>query len=410
MNLVTRRFYIPQLCLIVIITFTPALHSQTSRTGSLYNLIADIRGAMPGSGSYGFSEPTDEQMSNFRTVVDSLLAARYAVSDSLASLLDYQLYRWTATDNNRTYYVLMEQGADQEGSVQLGWGTYIVNPYGIGRVILEIPHPAHDTDTWKLGIEAYLQLNARYFLMAGTHRYANGNDPAPADVAHNFRNMFHVVHQAVSPLSDYPLQVHGFNRASYPGYPQVFLSNGTVNPGSVMDTLTSAISDQGYSVAVYDGVTYTQLGATTNVQGQWSRGMGFPFLHMELEYPIRTSEEERSKLISALVTIFQPSLGTATIADMVPHDFHLRQCYPNPFNPVVTIPYRLGVSQHIRLSVYAIDGRPVKRLVDAFQNAGEYSVTWNGRDAAGKTVPSGVYIYQLDTLQGILARKMTMLR
>ena len=226
MKLVTRRYHILLSCLVVAITFTLPLHGQTSRAGSLYNLISDIRNAMPGSGSYGFSEPTDEQLSDFRTVVDSLLAAQYEVSDSLASLLDYQLYRWTAADNNRTYYVLMEQGADEGGGVQLGWGTYLFNPRGIGRVIIEIPHPAYDADTWKLGIEAYLQLNASFYLMAGTHRYANGRDPAPADVAHNVRNIFQQVHQAVSPVNDYPLQIHGFNRANYPGYPQVFLAMG----------------------------------------------------------------------------------------------------------------------------------------------------------------------------------------
>jgi flagellar hook assembly protein FlgD len=55
-------------------------------------------------------------------------------------------------------------------------------------------------------------------------------------------------------------------------------------------------------------------------------------------------------------------------------------------------------------------GRRVTMLVDKQYAAGRYSVIWNGRDAAGSQVASGVYFYRLTSDQGIRQAKMTLLR
>ncbi len=88
----------------------------------------------------------------------------------------------------------------------------------------------------------------------------------------------------------------------------------------------------------------------------------------------------------------------------------LGQNHPNPFNPSTTIDYYLPVNGQVTLDVYDSSGRKIVRLVDSVQEKGTYSVEWNGRDASGGTVSSGVYFYRLDSNKKVLSRKMILLR
>jgi hypothetical protein len=73
-----------------------------------------------------------------------------------------------------------------------------------------------------------------------------------------------------------------------------------------------------------------------------------------------------------------------------PNGFILHGNYPNPFNPSTNIRYELEEAGRVALTVYSLLGQQVAQLVDAFQPAGVYEATWDGRDAA-----SGVYLYRL---------------
>jgi len=80
--------------------------------------------------------------------------------------------------------------------------------------------------------------------------------------------------------------------------------------------------------------------------------------------------------------------------------------YPNPFNPSTTIRYALPEAVPVRLTIYNIMGQPVRVLVDVFQGSGHYAVEWDGRDALGKKVAPGVYLYRLEAGQQAEVRKM----
>jgi hypothetical protein len=67
--------------------------------------------------------------------------------------------------------------------------------------------------------------------------------------------------------------------------------------------------------------------------------------------------------------------------------------YPNPFNPATTIRYDLPEASKTELAVYNVVGQLVQTLVSEQQKAGEYSVTWDGKDEIGKDVASGIYYY-----------------
>jgi hypothetical protein len=90
--------------------------------------------------------------------------------------------------------------------------------------------------------------------------------------------------------------------------------------------------------------------------------------------------------------------------------FVLYSAYPNPFNPSTTIRYALSNSSRITLKVYNILGEKIRTIVDEFQSPGEKSVMWDGTNNQGKSVGSGVYLYQLQSGNEIKTKKMTLLK
>ncbi len=81
----------------------------------------------------------------------------------------------------------------------------------------------------------------------------------------------------------------------------------------------------------------------------------------------------------------------------LPLRFALQQNYPNPFNPTTTIQYALAKQAKVSLRIYNLLGEEVARLVDREQPAGVYRVSWNGKDGRGVALPSGLYLYKIET-------------
>ena len=80
----------------------------------------------------------------------------------------------------------------------------------------------------------------------------------------------------------------------------------------------------------------------------------------------------------------------------------LLQNYPNPFNPETWIPYQLAEDSSVSVSIYDTTGQLIRTLSLGFQSAGFYNsreraAYWDGRNALGERVASGIYFYQLTT-------------
>ena len=85
-----------------------------------------------------------------------------------------------------------------------------------------------------------------------------------------------------------------------------------------------------------------------------------------------------------------------------PNQNLLLQNYPNPFNPETWIPYQLSENSSVSVSIYDTTGQLVRTLSLGFQSAGFYNsqgraAYWDGRNAVGERVASGIYFYQLTT-------------
>ncbi len=81
--------------------------------------------------------------------------------------------------------------------------------------------------------------------------------------------------------------------------------------------------------------------------------------------------------------------------DVFTKDYQLFQCYPNPFNAIVLIRYKIPHINVVKLKIFDLSGNEVITLMNKRQHAGEYVVEWNGKDNEGGDVASGIYFYQL---------------
>ena len=87
------------------------------------------------------------------------------------------------------------------------------------------------------------------------------------------------------------------------------------------------------------------------------------------------------------------------------------QNFPNPFNPETWIPYQLAKSADVSISIYAADGQLIRKLDLGHQPVGIYkhrsrAAHWDGKNALGEPVVSGVYFYTLTTGEFTATRKM----
>ena len=80
--------------------------------------------------------------------------------------------------------------------------------------------------------------------------------------------------------------------------------------------------------------------------------------------------------------------------------------HPNPFNPATVIRFDLARAATVSLGVYDVTGRRVADLVRGDLAAGPHTVAWQGRDAAGRVLPSGVYVYRLTADGEVRSGKM----
>ena len=88
---------------------------------------------------------------------------------------------------------------------------------------------------------------------------------------------------------------------------------------------------------------------------------------------------------------------------VTPQTVTLYQNYPNPFNPSTTISFAVPQRQHVTLRVYNALGTEIAVLLDEAMDAGHYNVTFDGLD-----LPSGMYVYQLQSGDQLLSRSMTL--
>ena len=104
-------------------------------------------------------------------------------------------------------------------------------------------------------------------------------------------------------------------------------------------------------------------------------------------------------------------ISKANVSDTAPGvRTQLLQNHPNPFNPTTEIHFELERAGRAVVTVYDVDGKHVRTLWNGPAAAGTNRVLWDGRNAAGHGVGTGVYFYRLDAGDVVQTRKMMLLK
>lgn len=410
-------------------------------TGDLPAHIRDMRATIPGNGSEGYVPPDQNELAVWQETIAALIDGETARADSLIaqSMPFYALTAFADTSEaGQQYFILQEKPP-----IQRGWGTVCINLNYQRQICIEIPHPLYDLNTDVEGTDIFRRTGARFLLMAGTHRCANGDDspcdgnfsgcgrrryPA-SDMAHVVDSPFQTTHEMLRTRFPrmYFFSIHGHSRQDCE---DVFLSNGhSARASPLLGRIqASLLAESGITAgAVGDGLSRCPLTAGTNVQGRASNGSPAPctqapfavsgfFIHVEQSRRTRENFALYSKLIRAInanigtVSAVQP-YPTPTPASQ-PQRFTIVAIHPNPAPAQRRIVYRLFTTSGVRVRLYNINGQMIRELQPYLaMPEGLHQIMWDGRDGAGLPVPEGVYFVELSETSGGRARgKITVLR
>ena len=183
---------------------------------------------------------------------------------------------------------------------------------------------------------------------------------------------------------------------------------------SVVDEDGAAMAGVNVSFTVTaGGGTLSSATATTNANGR-----ARTWLTLGSELGTNTVEATVEGLEPGTFTATGQESPFASLFDLfgggkrvaLPDSPQLLQNAPNPFNSQTVLSYFLLEPGPARLEVFALTGQRVAVLQQGPQQAGYHRLHWDGRDAAGRPVASGAYLYRLVTDEAVLTRKLILLR
>lgn len=267
---------------IVLSLFILCIAEATSYKNNLIYYVAKQKNKIPRR----YISPTDTQIDLLREAVYFILQKDFAGATRAANSAGYKLNAKEHT-NDSTYYRL--ESAD---SKYRPWGTYV---FYLGDdktdYIIEVPHPMEEKNTCTIGIKAFIDSKATAFLLSGSRKSAG-------DVTLNANSIFQAVHEEVAKSADtVVIQIHGFNNRKYP---QIVLTSGTPVSISAMDSLVDELIEEDLEVGIYDGIQYTDYGATQNEQAKYTNSIGGSFIGIYLNQAIHHSKKKNTLVIDAI--------------------------------------------------------------------------------------------------------------
>jgi flagellar hook assembly protein FlgD len=83
---------------------------------------------------------------------------------------------------------------------------------------------------------------------------------------------------------------------------------------------------------------------------------------------------------------------------------------PNPFCSMTALRYTLDVSSTVRVRIYNQAGRVVRVISEGERAPGRYTLTWDGRDFAGRMLANGVYVAEIAVNRAVYARRLVLIK
>lgn len=199
-------------------------------------------------------------------------------------------------------------------------------------------------------------------------------------------------------------------------YEREGIVSGTLTIGqsegvSVIDAVAGDGYD-GFMVVHNDEGTHTRVAFAGTAAGQSGPGdVIWLRLKPETDAPIRLTLDSVALNGRTFTTDVAPESHQAAVDRVTtPFSYALHQNVPNPFNPQTTIRYDVPDASHVRVVLYSLTGQEVRELVSEEVTAGTHQVVWDGRDAHGLSVATGVYILRMSAGGFESSRKILLLK
>ncbi len=109
-------------------------------------------------------------------------------------------------------------------------------------------------------------------------------------------------------------------------------------------------------------------------------------------------------------TTFEPPVPVDEPRVLGATQFSLRAQYPNPFGPSTLVEFELPHSVLVNISIFDLSGRLVRTLIDEERMMGVHKVVWTGEDNRGKAVPSGAYLFRMQSGEFSASRRCMLIR
>ncbi|MBN2172471.1 MAG: T9SS type A sorting domain-containing protein [Candidatus Krumholzibacteriota bacterium] len=247
-----------------------------------------------------------------------------------------------------------------------------------------------------IGVGSTEALAIEDFLAAGGCAYLEGADVwyyDPGIGGHDFQSAFGI--QAVSDGSSDCGPVEGVAGTFSEG-----MSFAYVGENSYIDHLAAAA---GATLVLRNGSPVYGLGIAYDAGNYRTFGASFEFAGLADGAPPST----KLALMEGIMDFF---LDASTGAGETPAAGAALASYPNPFNPTTTLRFRLPEAGPARLTIHDAAGRLVRVLADGPLAAGEHARTWDGRDASGRPLASGLYLARLRAPGVEQGRKLVLLK
>lgn len=183
------------------------------------------------------------------------------------------------------------------------------------------------------------------------------------------------------------------------------------------EALSMAVDDEGcaYITGYDDTSRMTTIKYSTNGMVSWISNYRAPGSKQSKGYSLAIDDfgdilvtgVSRYEDFDITTTIKYTQAGdpVSTKPESMPKQFHLEQNYPNPFNPSTRIKINIPVAGRYKLLVYNILGETVSTLVNGYQDAGVYTI-----DFDGSQLSSGLYFYNISGSNVNITRKMMLLK
>ncbi len=192
--------------------------------------------------------------------------------------------------------------------------------------------------------------------------------------------------------------------------------DGTVNIADLV-LVAGALGETGQNIADVNGDGQVNIADLVLVAGALGTSAAAPSLPLQ-SLDMLTATEVKQWLSAAQQLGLTDTMSQRGIlflqqllATLMPKETALLANYPNPFNPETWIPYQLSKDAEVTLRIYAVNGALVRTLALGHQPAGIYQTRsraayWDGKNAFGEPVASGVYFYTITAGDFSATRKM----